>query len=195
MSKGQNVGYIRVSTAGQNTERQLEGTELDKVFKETASGSSTKERQVLNDCLDYLREGDTLHVHSIDRLARNLVELEQLVNQIHEKGATVHFHKENMIIDSNGGGSVGRLILQVIGAVAEFERSMIKERQAEGIASARKRGVKFGRPTKVTPEMEKQILDLLSDGIPKIQIAREVGLSRAHLYATLGRMEIEASSE
>src|SRR5690554_4057249 len=123
MGKGQNVGYVRVSTFDQNTARQLDGVLLDRVFSEKASAKNTA-RPVLDECLAYLREGDTLHAHSIDRLARNLHDLERIVNLLTCKGVSVKFHKENLLFSSSSD-AISRLLLQVMGAFAEFERELI----------------------------------------------------------------------
>ncbi|MEG2707241.1 MAG: recombinase family protein [Erysipelotrichaceae bacterium] len=136
------VAYIRVSSVGQNTERQLAdtGIEFDKIFKDEASGKST-ERQGLKDMLDYVREGDTVHVHSIDRLGRSLIDLKTLVTQLNDKGVAVHFHKENLPFEAGKQNSMQILMFNMLGAFAEFERSMIKERQREGIEKAKEKGV------------------------------------------------------
>ena len=132
------VGYIRVSSVEQNTDRQLEGQELDKVFTDRASGKDTKRPQ-LQAALDYLREGDELVVHSMDRLARNLDDLRRIVLDLTKKGVHVRFVKENLTF-SGEDSPMSNLLLSLLGAVAEFERSMIRERQREGIALAKKKG-------------------------------------------------------
>ncbi len=126
--KGQRIGYIRVSSVQQNTDRQLADIPLDKVFEDKVSGKDTNRPQ-LKACLGHLREGDTLHVHSIDRLARNLLDLQKLISELVAKGVTVVFHKENMTF-SNDTNPMRALMLQMLGAFAEFESAMIKERQA-----------------------------------------------------------------
>ena len=98
--KGSNVGYIRVSSVDQNTERQLADVELNKTFMDKLSAKDV-ERPELQNCIEWIREGDILHVHSIDRLARNLLDLQTLINKITDKGVQVHFHKENLIFEKN----------------------------------------------------------------------------------------------
>jgi DNA invertase Pin-like site-specific DNA recombinase len=142
--KGHSVGYIRVSSYGQNTDRQLSEVPLDKVFEEKASAKDTM-RPVLQECLDYLRNGDELHVHSIDRLARNLVDLQTIVSNLNGKGVLVVFHKENLTFTGSNENPINKLMLQMMGAFAEFERKLIKERQREGIAQAQKKGTRIGR--------------------------------------------------
>ena len=139
-----NVGYIRVSTVDQNTVRQLDGIELDKVFTEHKSGKN-KDREQLKVMLDYVRDGDTIHVHSIDRLARNLADLKELINIIIGKGVTVQFHKEGMKFNGNKADSMSNLMLNILGSFAEFERDIMLERQREGIAKAKEEGKYKGR--------------------------------------------------
>ena len=147
---GKRVGYIRVSSLDQNTARQLEGAELDKTFLDKASGKDVKRPQ-LQAALEYLRDGDVLVVHSMDRLARNLVDLRTMVEALTGRGVRVQFVKENLIFTGDDT-SAAKLLLNVMGAVAEFERSLLKERQREGIAIAKKAGVYKGRKPSLTPE-------------------------------------------
>jgi DNA invertase Pin-like site-specific DNA recombinase len=184
MAKGQRVGYIRVSSVDQNTARQLEGVDLDKVFEDKASGKDT-ERPKLKACLEHLREGDTLIVHSMDRLARNLMDLRTIVDGLIRKGVTVQFVKEGQTFTS-GSGPTATLMLSLMGAFAEFERAIIRERQREGIAIARKAG-KYAkeRAKKLTPEDVKAIREQAERGIPKAHIARAYDISRETLYQYL----------
>jgi DNA invertase Pin-like site-specific DNA recombinase len=141
------VGYIRVSSVDQNTDRQLEGQELDKVFTDKASGKDTKRPQ-LQAALDYIREGDVLVVHSMDRLARNLDDLRRMVLDLTGKGVHVQFIKDSLTFTGEDS-PMSNLLLSLLGAVAEFERSMIRERR-EGIALAKKAGVYKGRKRSLT---------------------------------------------
>ena len=125
--KGQRIGYIRVSSLEQNPERQLEGIELDRTFVDKASGKDTKRPELVN-MLGFVREGDTVVVHSMDRLARNLDDLRQLVNQITQKGIRLEFVKENLVFTQEAN-PMAQLMLSVMGAFAEFERALIRERQ------------------------------------------------------------------
>lgn len=136
------VGYRRVSSVDQTTARQLDGMTFAQMFEDKVSGSTT-ERPALQEMLRYVREGDTIHVHSIDRLARSLVDLLGLVSDLKARGVNVHFHKENLLF-TNEQNANQDLMLSMMGAVAQFERSMIKERQREGIAGAKARGVYKG---------------------------------------------------
>lgn len=181
--KGQRVGYIRVSSLDQNTDRQLDDIELDKVFTDKASGKDTKRPQ-LKAALDYLREGDALVVHSMDRLARNLEDLRRIVRELNNRGVAVNFTKENLTFTGEDN-PMATLLLSMLGAVAEFERSLIRERQAEGIAKAKAKGVYKGRKPKLDP---KQLADLkakVNSGEPKAAVAREFGVSRETLYGYL----------
>ncbi len=175
-----NIGYIRVSTSEQNTSRQLENVLLDKVFSEKVSSSKT-ERPELNACLNYLREGDTLHIHSIDRLARNLIELQSIVKTLTQRGIRVHFHAENMIF-SGESSPMQELLFQILGAFAQFERNLIKERQREGIEKAKKEGRYNGRPRKISIDDKNAILKQLSEGIPPSVIAKEYAVSVSSIH-------------
>ncbi|MFI7885384.1 recombinase family protein [Pseudomonas juntendi] len=137
------VGYIRVSSMDQNVDRQLDGITLDKVFTEKLSGATT-DRPQLQAMLDYVREGDVILVHSIDRLARSLADLLKLVEDLTKRGVHVRFNKEQLEFTGEDNPTQ-HLMLSMMGAVAQFERAMIKERQREGIAKAKERGVYKGR--------------------------------------------------
>ncbi len=136
------VAYIRVSSTEQNTDRQLSetGITFDKVFEDKASGKNT-DRPALQDMLGYVRDGDTVHVHSIDRLGRSLVDLKNLVTELNKDGVTVKFHKENLEFSSGKQNPMQTLMFDMLASFAEFERSIIKERQREGIDNAKAKGV------------------------------------------------------
>lgn len=179
--KGHSIGYIRVSSVDQNTERQLVDIKLDKAFTEKATGKNT-DRPELTKCIAHLRSGDTLHVHSIDRLARNLKDLQTLVDDLKCKGVSVHFHKENLIFDASISNPMQDLMFQMLGAFAQFERTLIKERQREGIAAAQARGQKLGAPAKLSLPQVEEIKALLVPGADKSKIAKQFGISRPTLY-------------
>lgn len=183
------LAYKRVSSVSQNVSRQLVGFEFDYVWIDTCSGSS-KDRPELKRMLSEsasLRKGDILHVHSIDRLARNLNDLILIIKEINNKGVKLKFHKENLVFCSNENNPLQILTLQIMGACAEFERSLIRERQKEGIIAAKKSGIKFGRPKKVNDEMIKNILMQANDGISKTRIAFLNGISRTKVYQVLAK--------
>jgi DNA invertase Pin-like site-specific DNA recombinase len=169
-----NIGYIRVSTVEQNTVRQLDGIELDKVFVEHASGS-TKNREQLTAMLEYMRDGDIVHVHSIDRLARNLSDLKELVNAMISKGVTVQFHKEAMKFNSDKSDSMSNLMFNILGSFAEFERELMLERQREGIAKAKEQGKYKGRTKSVDADAIRNAMK--KEGASFRRVARELGVS------------------
>ena len=181
---GQNIGYIRVSSEGQNTARQLEGIKLDKEFIDKASGS-TKNRPQLEACLNYLRKGDTLHVHSIDRLARNLIDLQEIVDGLVFKEVNVKFHHENLTFYGNES-PMATLTLQLMGAFAEFERRMTKTRQREGINAAKKVGKHLGRP-KLEKSLVETAMGFKTEGLSVCEIGRRMNLSRPSVYKLLSK--------
>jgi DNA invertase Pin-like site-specific DNA recombinase len=177
------VGYIRVSSLDQNTERQLDGLKLDKVYTDKASGKDTKRPQ-LKAALEYLRDGDKLIVHSLDRLARNLVDLKNVVSELTARDVTIEFVKERLVF-TNEDNAMSNLLLSVMGAFAEFERSLIRERQREGIALAKKAGVYKGRKPSLTPERVNELRKRVKAGEKKAALAREFKISRETLYTYL----------
>ena len=177
---GKRVGYIRVSSVEQNTGRQLEGVELDKSFTDKASGKDVKRPQ-LQAALEYLRDGDVLVVHSMDRLARNLDDLRRIVTELTARGVQIQFMKEGMLFTGDDT-AMSKLLLSVMGAFAEFERSLLKERQREGIAIAKNAGVYKGRKPSLTPQRVVELHARISAGGKKAALAREFGISRETLY-------------
>lgn len=174
------VGYIRVSTVMQNTARQLDGIVLDKSFEDKQSAKNT-ERPQLQACLAYCREGDTLFVHSIDRIARNLVDLRKIVEDQNAKGVEVHFVKENLVFGGNEN-SMGKLMLNIMGAFAEFELALNRERTMEGVVKAKAAGKYKGRMPSLNIEQAKQMKIRLQQGISKSKVAREFGIARETVY-------------
>ena len=177
------VGYVRVSTGGQNVGRQLAGVELDKVFTDRCSGGSA-ERPALVEMLDWIREDDVVHVHSMDRLARNVSDLRELVAAINRDGASVRFHKEGLEF-SGEDSPMSELLLNLLGAVAQFERSLIRERQREGIEAAKKRGAYRGRKKALCPASISDLKARRSSGESVASLARKFGVSRQTIYAYL----------
>lgn len=184
------IGYIRVSTREQSTGRQSTGMEhlqLDKVFTEKLSGKN-KERPELLNCMAYARDGDTLYIYSIDRLARSLGDLESIIKELVDKGVTVHFIKESQVYSRDNSNPFNKVLLQVLGAFAEFERNIMLERQAEGIAHAKANGTKSGKPFGKQPlDMTRrtEAIELSKQGNNISQIAKAMGLSRASIYKLL----------
>lgn len=160
-AKGQMIGYVRVSTTDQNTARQLDGLKLDKVFSDKQSGKD-KDRPQLKAMIEYARSGDTVFVHSLDRLARNFDDLLAIIKELNAKGVTFKSQAENITIGGNGTNPMDTLILHIFGAIAQFNRSLILEAQREGIAKAKERGVYTGRKPSIDKEKAKQIDELLA---------------------------------
>ena len=177
---GKRVGYIRVSSLDQNDSRQLDDVQLDKRFTDKASGKDVKRPQ-LQAAREFLRDGDVLVIHSMDRLARNLTDLRRLVTELTDQGVTVEFVKENLIFTGEDS-AMAKLLLNILGAVAEFERSLIKERQREGIALAKKAGVYKGRKPSLTPERVSELRARVAAGEKRAALARAFGISRETVY-------------
>ncbi|TWS20204.1 recombinase family protein [Tsukamurella asaccharolytica] len=174
------VGYQRVSTIDQNTERQLDGIEVERTFTDKASGK-TADRPALTEALGFVREGDTLVVHSMDRLARNVEDLRRIVRELTERGVRVEFVKEAMTFTGEDS-PMNNLMLTMLGAVAEFERSLILERQREGIAVAKARGAYKGRTPKLTDEQATELRARLAGGESPAALAREYNVARQTVY-------------
>ena len=180
---GKKIGYIRVSSLDQNFERQLEGVKLDKCFIEKASGKDTARPQ-LEAMLNYARDGDVIIIHSMDRLARNLDDLRKLVKQLTSQKVKIKFIKENLIFTGEDG-AMSNLLLSVMGAFAEFERSLIRERQREGIAIAKKKGLYKGRKPSLSNEQIEELKIRVQNGDRKSDIAKDLKISRETLYQYL----------
>lgn len=201
-SKGQLIGYIRVSSIDQNTARQLDGLSLDKIFMDKLTGAS-RERPQLQAMIDYVRYGDTVIVHSLDRLARNFDDLLAIINQLNAKGVSFQSRQENITINGTATSPIDTLILHIFGAIAQFNRSLIREAQREGIAKAKARGVYKGRKSVLTAETTAKINQLLEkkhqslDAYKKLsyqKIADEVGISLATLNRYLAKNKKDVKS-
>lgn len=183
MKKGQTVQYCRVSSTGQNIARQINDTTIDKTFTDKCSGSTT-DRPALAAMLDFVRDGDTVVVHEISRLARNTADLLALVKQLTSKGVTVKFIKESMTFAAGTDNPMNTMLLTIIGAISAFELSMINERRAEGQAKAKAEGKHCGRVAKLTAEQVATIRQRATTE-SKTDLATEYGVSRATLYSVL----------
>lgn len=195
---GQRIGYRRVSTVDQSTDRQLADVALDKVFTDKASGKSTDGRPELARAIDYVRDGDTLVVHSMDRLARNIVDLHQIVDALTKGGAlvidgktlecgggvAVRFVKEARTFTGDDG-SEAQLMLGILGSVAQFERAIIRERQREGIAIAKAAGKYKGGQPKLTDDQADELRRRKDAGERVADLARDFGVSRQTVYTYL----------
>ena len=167
----------------QNTDRQLEGLELARTFTDKASGKDTQ-RPELEQLLKFVREGDTVVVHSMDRLARNLDDLRRLVADLTKRGVKIQFVKESLTFTGEDS-PMSNLLLSVMGAFAEFERALIRERQREGVALAKQRGAYKGRKKTLSPQDVAILKSRIAGGETKAKVARDLGLSRETLYQYL----------
>ena len=179
------IGYKRVSSASQNTERPDLG-ELDKLFEEKLSGKDIKGRPALIAMIDYAREGDTIKVYSIDRLARDLRDLQDIISQLNEKGVTITFLTESLTFSAGAEDAFAKLQLQMMGAFAEFERNIIRKRQAEGIAKAKERGVYENRTRKTTIDRN-EVKRLKAEGLSTYKIADAMSISRMSVHRILNQ--------
>lgn len=185
------VGYARVSSTDQDNARQITSLNnygIGKLFEDKASGKDTQ-RPALTTALDYLREGDTFVVHSLDRLARNLVDLLNIVQGLTNKGVTVKFLKESLTFTGNKEDHIATLTLSMLGAFAQFERSLIKERQLEGIAIAKEQGRFKGKPLRLSSDQSAELIaeDQKNQGKGRTALAARYGMSRETLYRYLRR--------
>lgn len=190
---GQIVGYARVSTLEQNVARQLEALEVecDKIFVEKVSAAKTENRPQFQEMMRYLRNGDILQVTSADRLARSTRDLLDIVQGLKDRGVQVEFLDNPAL---NTDTPQGEFMLTILAAVAQLERSIIRERQAEGIAIAKAKG-KYDRAPKLNPEQAREVRKLAAMGVPKMAIARKMGCSRHTIYSVLDRIGKYAGAE
>ena len=187
------VGYIRVSTLDQNADRQhvaLNEAHVGKIYEDHISGANT-DRAQFQAMMQFLREGDELVVLSLDRLARNLRDLLDTVETLGKRGVSVRFLKENLLFDARSNADpTSKLMLSMVGAFAECERSMIRARQAEGIALAKARGAYMGRPRSVTDEQIAKLKAALALDVPLTKAAKKVGISRTTAYRYIRQKDV-----
>lgn len=181
--KGQKIGYIRVSSFDQNPDRQLDGIATDRTFIDKASGKNI-DRPQLEEMLQFAREGDTIIIHSMDRLARNLDDLRTLLRNLTSKGVDIQFCKEKLTF-TNNDSPMSQLLLSVMGAFAEFERSLLKELQREGIEIAKRKGKYRGRKRALDETQIKDLKARANAGEVRTNLAKEYGISRETLYSYL----------
>lgn len=177
------LGYKRVSSIDQSTERQLENIKLDRVFEDKLSGKD-RNRPQLDALLSMIREGDVLHIHSMDRLARNTRDLLNLVSEITEKGCKVIFHTEHLTFEPNKNDPYQQLMMTMLGAVAQLERSLILQRQKEGIAIAKSKGKYKGGKNKLSPEQVAELKELAKEK-SITALAKQFGITRPTCYSYL----------
>lgn len=180
---GQRIGYVRVSSFEQNPDRQLEAVSVARTFTDKASGKDTK-RPELDQLLAFVREGDTVVVHSMDRLARNLDDLRRVVQDLTRRGVRIEFVKECLTFTGEDS-PMANLMLSVMGAFAEFERALLRERQREGITLAKQRGAYRGRKPALNSEQIIEVKRRIAAGEQKAQVARDMGISRETVYQYL----------
>jgi DNA invertase Pin-like site-specific DNA recombinase len=174
------VGYKRVSSVEQNLARQDLG-DIDRIFEDKISGKDTN-RAALQEMIGFVREGDEVIVHSIDRLARDLRDLQNIIKQLNDKGVGISFLSERLTFTGKADDAMSKLMLQMMGSFAEFERNIIRKRQAEGIAKAKERGVYKGRAKSVS---DGKIVALKAKGYKVTEIAEEMGINRITVYRAL----------
>lgn len=192
-SKGQTVGYVRVSSFEQNESRQLEGLELDRMFLDKASGKDIRRPQ-LEALLKYVRDGDTVVCHSMDRLGRNLVDLRTTVTDLTARKIGVRFIKENLTLTGDDS-PMATLLLNMMGSFAEFELAWSRERQREGIEVAKRAGVYKGRKRLLTVDRAAELGRRLGEGESKAALAREFGVDRTTVYRYIGREVAKPASQ
>lgn len=185
---GQRIGYARVSSTDQNLARQLSALgELDRRFEEKQSGAKRSGRTALAELIRYAREGDTVVVSSMDRLARSVVDLNQIVGELVAEGVVVEFINERVTFQPGAADPFAEFQLNIMASFAQLGRAIAKERQAEGIRAAKERGVYKGRGRKVAVEQLAKARELIDTGVPKAEVARRFGIDRSTLYRSLAR--------
>ncbi|VFP88926.1 recombinase family protein [Candidatus Erwinia haradaeae] len=182
---GQRIGYTRISTIHQNPQRQLDGIKVDRMFTDVASGKEIKRPQ-LAALIDFVRSGDTVLIHSMDRLARNLNDLRRIIQMLTQRGVRIEFVQENLSFTGEDS-PLSNLMLAIIGAFSEFERSLLKERQREGIELAKQRGVYRGRKRALSEKQITELCQRVAAGEKKVKIARDFSISRETLYQYIRR--------
>ena len=179
------VGYRRVSTTEQNPERQLQGQDVEKVWTDFCSGKNADRPQLIL-LLDFVRQGDEVVCHAIDRLARSLDDLLMLIKKLNAKGVSVTFIKESLTF-SGDDSAMNKLLLSVFGAISEFERSLIHERVMEGVRIAQQKGKYKGRKHSLDAAQIELLKARLAAGEPKTRIAKDFGCRRETLYHYLDK--------
>src|SRR5690625_3501645 len=185
-SPGQRVGYARVSSTDQNLARQIAIIgDVDRMFEEKLSGASRIGRTALADLMAYVREGDTVVVSEMSRLARSVVDLNQIVAELTAKGATVAFVTERVTFSPGKVDPYSEFQLILMASFAQLERAITRERQADGIKAAKARGVYKGRKPSLNEEQVEQAREWVAAGVPKAEVARRLGIHRTSLYRYL----------
>lgn len=192
--RGQTIGYVRVSSAEQNPARQFQARgRCDKIYEDRMSGKSRAKRTGLAELMGYVREHDTIRIASLDRLGRDTRDLHAIVDELTEKGCTVTFVSEKITVSKDDRSPMQELFLTFLSAMAQFERSRIRERQAEGIALAKKDGV-YEKQRKLSDEDVAAVRALVDMGVSKAEVARRYGCSRQTLYSALAGRGVYAKA-
>lgn len=178
---GEVLCYKRVSSLDQNLDRQLPGFQCDREFVEKVSGKDMN-RPALKRLLEHVRDGDQVHVHELSRLGRSMRDLLEIVETIVSKGATVRFHKENLTFGNGQQNPYSKLLFNLLSSLAEFERDLILERQREGIAIAKAKGVYKGKQSRFSDEDFDRIRSDFKETADKTRLARKWRISRSYLY-------------
>jgi DNA invertase Pin-like site-specific DNA recombinase len=173
--------YIRVSTFIQNTDRQLLGVDCDREYIDKCSGKDMN-REQFKLMMSNLRAGDVVNVHSLDRVGRNTKDILALVQEIKDLGCIINFKKENLTFDGTKSDLYSDLMLTILAGFSEFERNILLERQREGIAIAKAKGVYEGRKTKLSDERLAELKTMFAESKNKTQLAKEFGLTRSYIY-------------
>lgn len=194
------IGYARVSTFGQDngleTQKQLlEDAGCQRIFYEKITGTSTAQRKELKAALEFVVEGDTLVVTKIDRLARSIIDLNNIVKELNNKGVNVRFLKENLdFLTGNKNSSINTLLFNILGSFAQFERDLIVERTGEGRERAKKQGKHMGRPSKDAKEIKKALKlyeERTTNGMSVNDISKLTGVPRSTIYVELKKTKTE----
>lgn len=194
--KGQRIGYARVSSTDQNLARQLATLgEVDRLFEEKQSGAQRADRTALAEMIAYARQGDSVVVSSMDRLARSVVDLNQIVAELIDKGVAVEFITEKAAFRAGTSDPFAEFQLNIMASFAQLERSISKERQAVGIKAAKARGVYQGRAPKMKPDQLARARELIATGVPKARVARQLEVNRSTIYRSLSREADKISVE
>ena len=185
---GQRIGYARVSSVDQNLARQLTSIgSVDRLFEEKQSGAQRSGRTALAEMIGYARHGDTVAVSSMDRLARSVIDLNQIVGELTAKGVTVEFIAERVTFTPGGADPFAEFQLNIMASFAQLERAITKERQADGIRAAKERGAYQGRSRKLTDDQLLEARTLIEARVPKAEVARRLNIDRTTLYRALDR--------
>ena len=183
------IAYLRVSSIDQSLDRQ--DIQADKTFEEKLSGKD-RNRPALAAMIDYVREGDIVKVWDISRLARDLIDLQNIITEINDKGATIQFITENLTFSPDVDNPMATMQLQMMGAFAQFERAVKRQRQLEGIAKAKDRGIYKGGQRKINRD---RVCELHAEGLSTYKIADTMGISRMSVHRIIHADKLEAATE